>query len=95
MIQSNNGVEKMSRIIQVLEIMASDASLTDNEHVKAMLVDADITESQKLAIEAKDLDTLTETIHDLPEIKCLPIVPAEDDEDETENQDKLITAINC
>lgn len=95
----------MSKVIQVLAEMANDASLTNEDQVMTMLVDAEITDKQKQAIEAKDLDTLTETIHDLPIIKCVPLVPAEDDdaedeekeeekEDDTETQGTLKTVVN-
>lgn len=92
----------MSKVIQVLAKMASDASLTNNDNITTRLIDAEITESQKQAIEAKDLDTLTETIHDLPIIKCVPLVPAEDDdaeeeekENDTETQGTLTIVVNC
>ncbi|PKH88855.1 hypothetical protein [Colwellia sp. Bg11-28] len=84
----------MSKVIKVLEKMASDASLISKADVSTMLIDTEITERQKLAIEARDLDTLTETIHDLPIIKCIPIVPAEDDDEadsekETQQEPKV------
>jgi len=91
----------MSKVIQVLAAMANDASLTNADQVTTMLVDADITEAGMKAIEAKDLDTLTEIIHDLPIIKCVPLIPAEDDdaeeeekEDDTETQDTLAIVVN-
>lgn len=79
----------MSKVIQVLAAMASDASLTNAEQVTTMLLDADITETEMKAIEAKDLDTLTETVHDLPIIKCFPLVVADDEDNE-----QVITIVN-
>jgi len=79
----------MSKVIQVLAAMASDASLTNAEQVTTMLLDADITETEMKAIEAKDLDTLTETLHDLPIIKCFPMVVADDEDNE-----QVITIVN-
>lgn len=86
--------ETMSKVIQILEEMASNAALTNKEQVKAILVDAEITECQKKAIEAKNIDTLTETIHDLPVIKCFPIVVADDEDEAQENTIENKTAIN-
>ena len=90
----------MSKVIQVLVEMANDASLTNEDQVTTLLVDADITESQKQAIEAKDLDILIETMPDLSEIKCLPVFPAEDDEEDEEDEEEDTEstndlAINC
>jgi hypothetical protein len=90
----------MSKVIQVLANMASNASLINESNVTTMLIDAGITESQKMAIEAKDLDMLIEKMPDLSEIKCLPVIPAEDEEgneeEEKENAESTIDlVINC
>ncbi len=87
----------MNKAIQVLIDMASNASLIDEDNLQETLANSQLTDKQKKAIQAKDLDTLTETIHDLPVIKCIPIVPAEDDEDtqeDSEDENKVSLLIN-
>ncbi len=93
----------MSKIIQVLEQMGSDASLNNEHEITALLANADISDSQQRAILAKNAELLAETIADLPEIKCFIIAVADDDEQEkqdkkeddgSETSNKLAIVIN-
>ena len=79
----------MSNAVQVLARMASDASLINDKSIAVMLNNSDIAEEQKQAISSKDIDTLTETIHNLPVIKCVPLVVADDEDD-----GQVITIVN-
>ena len=82
----------MSRIIQVLETMASDASLVKQENIISFLATAEINTEQQQAITAKDSEQLAETISDLPNIRAfVPIAPAEDDEAEGDNDEDTDT----
>lgn len=73
----------MSKVVQVLAQMASDATLIKPEFLAKMLAEAGISEAQQQAIIAKDIDALTVTIHDLPAIRCIPILIPEDEEQVT------------
>ncbi len=72
----------MNKVVELLAQMGSSTSFESLSSYIEML-----SEEQKLAIEAKDLDTLIETMPNLPDIKCVPILPA-DDEDEEKEEDK-------
>ena len=78
----------MSKVISVLEKMASDASLVSKENIDTLLTIAVINAEQQQAITAKDAEHLAETITDLPKIRAFaPVFPAEDD-DQGENDDQ-------
>ena len=70
----------MSKVIQVLAQIASDARLIKPEFLSEMLAEAGISQAQQQAIITKDIDALTDTIHDLPVIRCVPIFIPEDEE---------------
>jgi len=70
----------MSKVIQVLTQMASDATLINPELLTKMLFAAEISQKQQQAIIAKDIDALTDAIHDLPVIRCVPILIPDDEE---------------
>lgn len=79
----------MSKVIQVLEKLARDASLISEENRTAMLLESDITDSQQQAIVARDIDKLADSLGDLTKIKyVIPLIPAEDDEAEEEQSDE-------
>jgi len=83
----------MSKVIQVLEKLARDASLLSEENRTTMLIDADITDSQRQAIVAKDINKLAGSLGDLAKIKyVIPLIPAEDDEQEEEQSDEKSNA---
>ena len=58
----------MSKVIQVLETMASNASLVSEEDINTFLTTAEINTEQQQAITAKNVEQLAETIADLPKI---------------------------
>lgn len=78
----------MSKIIQVLETMASDAALVNEESISSFLTTADVTTEQQQAITTKNTERLAETVGDLPEIIAhVQVLPAEDDEQNEEEDD--------
>tara|TARA_B100000809_G_C14719580_1_gene380855 strand:- start:4 stop:282 length:279 start_codon:yes stop_codon:yes gene_type:complete len=91
----------MSKVIKVLEKMACDVSLVDEENITTFLANADINNDQQHAISAKNIEQLTETINDLPKIiSYSQVLPDEDndpdsDEQEDDNQStsQLLTKI--
>lgn len=72
----------MNNVVQVLTQLANNAALVTKEEVEQFLANTELSTQQKTAITAHDIDTLVETVHDLPVIKCLPILVADDDEEE-------------
>ncbi|KGJ89696.1 hypothetical protein [Colwellia psychrerythraea] len=79
----------MSKVIQVLETMASDASLINEENISTFLTTTEINAEQQRAITAKSAGQLAETIADLPELMAFSqVLPADEDapiEDEQED----------
>jgi hypothetical protein len=73
----------MSKVINVLTHIASDAMLINQDSLAKMLIKAEISQKQKNAIIAKDIDALIDSIHDLPNIKCVPIILPEVGEHDT------------
>ena len=72
----------MSNVVEVLMEMASNAEMGNKQSLDAMLASANITEAQEFALKAHNMDSLKGTIHDLPEIKCIPILLPEDNYEE-------------
>lgn len=92
----------MNTLITTLTQLASDSELLNESNIESFIEEANLSAIQKAAIEAKDLDILKETIRDLPDIKCVPLVPAEDDEenqddneDSTDNKESVKLTVNC
>ena len=94
----------MSKVISVLEKMASDATLINEENIISLLAEADISIEQQQAIEAKSTELLVEATDDISKIRfIIPIIPAEDDEpeendktnDNTEVDNLLTKVVNC
>jgi uncharacterized protein YejL (UPF0352 family) len=92
----------MSKIIKVLEKMASDASLVKEENITTFLANADINADQQQAITVKNSEQLAETISDLPKIisfsQVLPVEDNDPDEDiqEDDNEStKQLLAASC
>ena len=81
----------MSKVIQVLETMASDAYLVNQENINTFLTTAEINTEQQQAITAKNAEQLADTIADLPKLFAYSqVLPADDDapiEDEDEEED--------
>lgn len=96
-INNNNGVEKMSNLIQVLAKMASDSSLHNEAAIEALLASNDINTEQSEAIIAKDVTSLERQLDICPDIVCV-LLPAEDDdvptEDESENEEDKKSVMN-
>ena len=79
----------MSKVIQVLETMASDAYLINQENISTLLAIAEIDAEQHQAITEKNAEKLAETIADLPEIRSFSqVIPAEENEQEDEDKDE-------
>ena len=87
----------MSKVISVLEKMASDAAMTNESAIADLVVNSNISDGQQKAIIAHDVEALVESTINLPEVKCFILVPAEDDEPvkEEENTDEQAIAINA
>ncbi len=75
----------MNKVLSVLVKIASDATLNSRSAVADFVEKSDINEDQKQAIINNDIEQLTKTIGDLPQIVGIaPLIPAEDDEPEEE-----------
>ncbi|QBG35834.1 hypothetical protein [Litorilituus sediminis] len=72
----------MNQVVQVLTQLANTATLVTKEEVAQFLASTKLSKQQKIAIAAHDIDTLVETVHDLSVIKCLPILVADEDEEQ-------------
>jgi len=86
-LQQQNGVKAMSKVIQVLAQMGSDAifqSEQSEEAITSLLaateLDTEITE----AITTKDIISLERQLDVCPDVVCF-ILPAEDDEEEKDD----------
>ena len=88
----------MSKIIQVLEQMANDASLQNEQAIAQLLATTDVNTEQAEAITNKDITSLERQLDVCPDIYCL-LVPAEDDEpaedDSEENQTDIKSIVNA
>lgn len=74
----------MSKVVSVLEKMASDASMTSECAIANVVATSEINDDQQQAILGQNVEKLKETIVDLPKVKCFAILPAEDDDEEKE-----------
>lgn len=71
----------MSKVISVLEKMASDAAMNNENAIANLVANSDVNHVQQQAIIEKNAEQLAKAICDLPNIRAfVPIVPAEDDE---------------
>ena len=83
----------MSKVMEVLAEMASNAAMNNQTSLNDMLASANLTEAQDLAIKTNNMDSLREAVYDLPEIKCFPLlVPKDKDEEEENNLKQEIVA---
>ena len=90
----------MSKVIQVLETMASDATLVNEVNITTFLATADINTEQEQAISANNAEQLADTISDLPKIISFSqVLPTEDNdpdgdelEDDNESTNQLLTS---
>ncbi len=85
--------KRMSTVIQVLETMASDASLVNEENINALLEKSDINVTQKQAFTAKNTEKLAGTVADLSTlIAYAQVLPVDDEapiEDEQEDDNTV------
>ena len=78
----------MSKVISVLEKMASDATMNSESAIADLVATSDINEDQQQAILANDIEKLAESTTEISKIKFfIPIAPAEDDEPEEESDE--------
>jgi len=61
----------MSKVISVLEKMASDAAMNDDSVVAELVATCDINDGQMQAIMANDVEALVESTQDLPVLNLL------------------------
>lgn len=85
----------MNKVIQVLETMATDAYLVNEENISAFLTTAEITTEQQQAITKKNANKLAETVGGLSKIiSYSQVLPTEDDEQEDDNQESDYESAN-
>jgi hypothetical protein len=77
----------MSKVIQVLAEMASDSNLQNDAAIDALLISNEINSEQSTAIITKNITSLERQLDICPDFVCM-VVPAEDDENETQEDDK-------
>jgi hypothetical protein len=82
---NKNGVQNMSKVIQVLEQMSRDANGQNDDAINNLLAAAQLDTEITTAIINKDVITLERQLDVRPDIVCI-IAPAEDDDDD-ENED--------
>lgn len=76
----------MSKVIQVLAQMGSDASLQSEEAIKQLLSATEVDAEQAEAIVNKDITSLERQLDVCPDIVCV-IVPAEDDDEKEDDKE--------
>lgn len=73
----------MSKVISVLEKMASDATMNNKAAVAELVATSDINDDQQQAIITEDVEALVKNTDEISKITfVIPIIPAEDDEPE-------------
>ena len=77
----------MSKAIQVLEQMGSDAGLQSEQAIGQLLTTAEVNVDQAEAIINKDVVTLERQLDVRHDIICFVGTPDEDDEDEDKDKD--------
>lgn len=77
----------MSKLIQVLEQMNSDAKLQDEQAIKQLLRSAEMDTEQAEAIINKDISSLERQLNVRLDMVC-GVVPAEDDDENEEKDEK-------
>jgi len=78
----------MSKVITVLEKMASDAAINGESAIADLVATSDINDGQQQAILANDVEALVESTDEISKIKfIIPLIPAEDDEPEEDDQE--------
>ncbi len=83
----------MSKIIQVLEKMANDASLQTEQAIKQLLTTTELDSETSQAIVNKDINTLEKQMCITP-IIAHALHPAEEEENKDENKD-VKNAVNA
>ncbi len=77
----------MSKVIQVLAEMGSNAGLQNEQAIESFVTSAEINVEQSEAIMAKDVVSLERQLNVYRDIVCF-LVPAEDDEPVQEENDE-------
>ncbi len=71
----------MSKVITVLETMASDAAMNSESAIADLIANSNINNSQQQAILANDVEALVKNTIGLPTIRAfVPIIVADDEE---------------
>jgi len=84
----------MSRVIQVLAQMASDATFQSRTTIEALLTTAGINTEQSESIIAKDITSLGRQLDICPDIVCLVALAEDEDDEAQENIVENKIAIN-
>jgi hypothetical protein len=84
----------MSKVISVLEKMASDAAMNSEKAIADLVATSDINDGQMHAIKAHDVEGLVSSTIGLPKIDCFIIVVADDEDEEQANTVENSTAVN-
>ena len=84
----------MSKVISVLEKMASDATMNNVSAIADLVVNSDMNEGQQQAIIANDVEALVESTADLTEIHSVFLIIADDEDEEQANTVENKTAVN-
>lgn len=82
----------MSKIIQVLEQMANNANLQNEQAIEQLLTVTDVSAEQAEAIINKDVISLERQLDVCPDIYCL-LFPAEDEEPAEDDSEESETEI--
>lgn len=81
----------MSKVISVLEKMASDAAMNSEDAIAELVSTSDINDGQQQAIKANDSLRMLECTTDLPNIQSVFLIPAEDEEPAKEGEEEEST----
>ena len=85
----------MSKVISVLEKMASDATMNNVSAIADLVVNSDMNEGQQQAIIANDVEALVESTAEILKIKFfIPLAVADDEDEEQANTVENKTAVN-
>lgn len=90
MITTKNGVENMSKIINVLEQMGRNTNYQNEDTINNLLATAELDIEISAAIINKDITSLEHQLDVRPDVVCM-ILPAEDDEGDEGDDSTEIT----
>jgi len=85
----------MSKVIQVLETMANNATVVNEESITALLANTDLNDAQQQAITNSDVEALFHSTDEISKIQLIaPLSPADDDEPSEDEQEENETDTN-